>query len=123
MAQETYAQSVAIDYDKGQLWAKIISANYLYNINQLDTAQVLLENCLAGEYEVQPVEEFGLAYWYLGRVYRRRQDFSEADRIYGKALKAIEGIDKPYLKGSILSDFGVTQGMQGNYPAALDYFI
>lgn len=123
MAQETYAQSVAIDYDKGQLWAKIISANYLYNINQLDTAQALLEDCLAGEYEVQPIEEFGLAYWYLGRVYRRRQDFSEADRIYGKALKAIEGVDKPYIKGSILSDFGVTQGMQGNYPAALDYFI
>lgn len=122
-AQQTYAQSVAIGYNKGQLWAKIISANYLYNTNQLDTAQALLENCLSGEYEAQPIEEFGLAYWYLGRVYRRRQDFSEADRIHRKALKAIEDIDKPYLKGSILSDLGVTQGMQGNYPEALDYFI
>ncbi|MEQ9300806.1 MAG: tetratricopeptide repeat protein [Cyclobacteriaceae bacterium] len=122
-AQETYTQSLSIDYDKGQLWAKIISANYLYNANQLDTAQALLEKCLAGEYEAQPIEEFGLAYLYLGRVYRRRRDFSEADLIYEKALKAIEGIDKPYLEGTILSDLGVTQGMQGNYPAALDYFV
>ncbi len=122
MVQETYAQSVALDYDKGQLWAKIISANYLYNTNQLDTAQALLVNCLAGEYEAQPIEEFGLAYWYLGRVYRRKQDFDEADRLHRMALDEIEGIDKPYLQGSILSDLGVTQGMQGNYSGALEYF-
>lgn len=123
MAQETCAQSKALDYDKGELWAKLISANYLYNNNQLDTAQALLENCLEGKYEAQPIEEFGLAYWYLGRVYRRKQDFAGADRFHRMALEEIEDIDKPYLKASILSDLGVTQGMQGNYSGALEYFV
>ncbi|GEM_PF-3851216 len=123
IAQETYELSEEIQYDKGLLWAKLISSNYLFYTNRIDSAQYVLESCLDGSYETAPIEEFGIAYWYLARIYRRKQEFGQAKQLYDQALEKIKEIDKPYLQGSILNDVGVLHGMQGEFSEALDFFV
>ncbi|WP_422361656.1 tetratricopeptide repeat protein [Reichenbachiella sp.] len=91
------------------------------NQNKLDTAYTLLTDMIAqmGDATFQK----GMAYWYLGKLHQRKADYELSDQNYHLGKEIFEQYDSAIFVCRMMTSLGVNQGIQGNFSAALDWFI
>lgn len=88
---------------------------------KLDSAYVLFD--LARDFfrENEMIDDLGVAYWYLGKVWFDLQQFEKAAPLYIKAIAAFEATSNYESQFKVINGLAVMHFMQGKYTEGLDY--
>lgn len=100
--------------------ALVYVAAAFYNRHQRDTAVILLNGVLPTMN--QNSFEYGVGLWYLAKTHLRKAAYDHAKESYLIAKNVFEKCDSTLYVSYCLSEIGLSEGMQGNYSAALEWF-
>lgn len=116
-------QSSFSNYDYGLAKSKILSGYYFWGKRRLDTAKVILEDCLLYfENSHQNSLDHGRALLYLGMVNQSSQELVSAKTHTQNALAIFEKVDDKKYQSNALNILGGIEVGRTNYAKALDYF-
>ena len=121
---EIELSSREIKYNWGFVQADLLRAWVTYWDNDLEAAAKLLLEVIdrAENLRGESYEE-GRARTLLGLVYKKFNEYDKAQEQIIRASNSYLAMDCTRNYGGALSNLGTLEGMKGNYPEALSYFI
>lgn len=125
LAHKILESSKKIGYKGGELKAKIIAGHYFWSVLQLDTARLLLNDCLVYFNENKDKSnslDHGKTLYTLGLVSLRSNELQQAKRYANSALQIFEKLDNRKQISNTLNLLGNIHYNLASYPKSLDYF-
>jgi tetratricopeptide (TPR) repeat protein len=118
-------QSIKQQYKRGEIKSKLLATYYFWNKNQLDTAKLLLTDCI--DYFNQQTNErntldYGRTLYYFGLVSHRAQELRLAKKYGLEALKVFTAQKNQKYVVNSLTFIGSVELSLSNYSEALKYF-
>lgn len=119
-AARAMALAKELDSEHGQVLSEIYAGVCYFNRGEIDTARALLlkAHTLPEKYQF----EWGLLYWYSGKIHLKTGSIEFADKLFRKAEINFGEADSILFKAKAHSSRGIAQGMLGNYNVAFEYF-
>lgn len=118
-ANEAYVFSKEIKYEPGEHISKMYAGLVYFNIEETDTASILLYDALP--YLKDDSFEKGMAHWYIGKVHTQIRDLKIAKEHLTIAAENFYSIDSIRFLADVYNSLGILQGKQSNYLEALEW--
>ena len=111
-------------YEEGLLQAQLLEAGLLKRENDLDSAAHILHEVISKAQSLgENTYEEAKARLDLVTIYQRLSDLEKAEENGEVAVAIFESLDSVVLRYRAFGALGITNGMRGDYPEALTYFL
>lgn len=118
--------SKAIEYENGVYRSKIIAGFYLLTTKQFDSAQYLLQQCIAYAENRDGFHQsldHGRALLYSGRASFRLKNYDLSRQQFEQALSIFDFLNNLYYQGSVLNNLGTLHWVKSDYAEALTHYV